>query len=176
MRRPIRRVRNDVSTVWPRLAEGGPLSAGAQGLLGLPRYLYEFAPYTGCAVGRHDPPGADRVSAQSRATRTRQQTGSRAARHQPESRSATAGAPSRRYGADGADDRKESAGRGQGGVANGAAARAWRQLRHQEPFARLTYLLPRLCEGRWPLDGRHSLVARRRRNHFLWRDRNGRLD
>jgi formamidase len=38
--------------------------------------------------------------------------------------------------------------------AHRSAARAWRQLRHQGPVARLENLLPRLCEGRGSLHGR----------------------
>ena len=68
--------------------------------------------------------------------------------------------------------------RGQGGRArrraHRAAARARRQLRHQEPVARLDGLLPGLREGRRPLDGRHPLLAGRRRDHLLRRDRDGR--
>ena len=47
------------------------------------------------------------------------------------------------------------------GMAHRAAARAWRQLRHQEPVARLENLFPRLCQRRRALDGRHPLVAGR---------------
>ena len=56
-----------------------------------------------------------------------------------------------------------------------AAARAWRQLRHQGSVARLEDLLPGLCAGRRPLDGRPALQPGRRRDHLLRRDRNGRL-
>ena len=55
----------------------------------------------------------------------------------------------------GADARR----RRQGGRAHRARPRARRQLRHQEPVARLAGVLPGLRQGRRALDGRHSLVA-----------------
>jgi formamidase len=43
------------------------------------------------------------------------------------------------------------------------------------PVARFENLLPGLCAGRRSLDGRPALQPGRRRNHLLWRDRDGRL-
>jgi hypothetical protein len=52
---------------WRRLS-GRPLSAGAQSSLGLSRHLHQFASHSGCALGRHRPSRADRLSAGSRLT------------------------------------------------------------------------------------------------------------
>ncbi len=56
-----------------------------------------------------------------------------------------------------------------------AAARAWRQLRHQGSVARFESIFPGLCARRRPFDGRPAFQPGRRRNHLLRRDRDGRL-
>ena len=61
------------------------------------------------------------------------------------------------------------------GRAHRAAARTWRQLRHQGPVARLEDLFPGLCAGRRALDGRPALQPGRRRDHLLRRHRDGGL-
>src|SRR5271165_3357578 len=73
--------------------------------------------------------------------------------HQSRPRAAVARTTACTDSVDGTDDGPNRANRCGRGVAHRAPARAWWQLRHQEPVARLENILPRLCQRRRAIDG-----------------------
>ncbi|CAA9387660.1 MAG: Formamidase, partial [uncultured Phycisphaerae bacterium] len=152
-----------------------PLPEGAEGVLGLPRHLHLVAPHPARRVRRHYAPGTDRLPALEGTAGEVEHAREEAVRHQPDPRP-PAGRPAlRRDGAHGPPEGRGRPDRGVRGRAHRPAARARRQLRHQEPHPRLQGVLPRVRQGRRALDGRHPLLPRRRRDHVLRRDRDGRL-
>ncbi len=133
------------------------------------------ATFRACAGPASSIPASSAACPIAGAARPREQARGRAHRHQPRPRAAARAPPNAETALMGQMTGRKSQARGEGGVAHRAAARAWRQLRHQEPVARLPRLLPGLRQGRRPLDGRHPLVAGRRRDHLLRRHRDGGL-
>ncbi len=150
-----------------------PLSVRAKIDLGFPGHVHHIAPHPRRALCRPDPPGPDRHLARSQDARDLECARAGTDRHQPRRQP---GQPAvHGHGAHGpAQGRGTRQGRCQR-RAHRAPARAWRQLRHQGPLARLQDLLPGLCRWRGPVGGRSALQPGRWRNHLLRRDRDGRL-
>ncbi len=163
-----------LQTKWRRLPDRS-FPAGAEIDLGHQGPLHVVASHSRRELRRSDPSRPDRLSARSEIAGHLERTRECADRDQSDPRTGPCQSTLR-----GDRSRRPCQGRRQGQGRRGrcphrAAARAWRQLRHQGPVARLEDLLPGLCAGRRSLDGRSALQPGRRRNHLLRCDRNGRL-
>ena len=150
--------------------------AGAEVDLGHQGHVHVIAPHSGREFRRPDPSRPDRLPARSENAGDLERARDRADRDQSDARARAW--PIRhslrpRIWARLKGDAKAKTGGGR--RPHRAAARAWRQLRHQGPVARLEGLLPGLCARRRALDGRSAFQPGRRRDHLLRRHRDGRL-
>ena len=153
-----------------------PFPAGAEVDLGHQGPLHLVAPHSRRELRGPDPSRPDRLSARSETAGDLERARDRADRDQSDPRAAAL--PIRRSPPTAHAGQRQGRRQGQGrrrGRPHRAAARAWRQLRHQGSVARLEDLFPGLCAGRRALDGRSALQPGRRRDHLLRRHRNGRL-
>ena len=149
--------------------------AGAEIDLGYQGPLHVVAPRARRELRRPDPSRPDRLPARSEDAGDLERARGRAHRHQSDPRAAARQPAFRGDRACGPRQRRRQGQDRRRRRPHRAAARAWRQLRHQGSVARLEDLLPGLCEGRRSFDGRSALQPGRRRDHLLRRHRDGRL-